>query len=192
MVEDFDARGRSGKRQLSEARILAAARRQFARQGYNQTTIRGIAAAAGVDPTLVMRYFGSKDELFSQVTEDVTPDEPTGSTPGELAESLLTQLTAKLDEEPVAALALLRSMLSQRGAAVSVRKDLSSTARDVSRQITANDPELRTSLVGAISIGVIVARYILRLDGLKEASTERVEELLRPCIHSLVVGTEES
>src|SRR2546421_12192837 len=49
--------------------ILAAARDQFAARGYESATIRGIAAAAGVDPALVHHYFGSKDRLFAAAVE---------------------------------------------------------------------------------------------------------------------------
>src|SRR6266542_4222884 len=45
--------------------ILAAARTQFAERGYENATIRGIAAGAGVDPALVHHYYGSKDQLFA-------------------------------------------------------------------------------------------------------------------------------
>ena len=48
-------------------RIAVAARSLFADLGYERTTFRGIAAAAGVDPALVVHFYGSKDELFRQV-----------------------------------------------------------------------------------------------------------------------------
>ncbi|WUN35063.1 TetR family transcriptional regulator [Kitasatospora sp. NBC_00315] len=49
------------------ADILAAARRAFARHAYADTTIAAIAADAGVSPALVMKYYGSKEHLFTQV-----------------------------------------------------------------------------------------------------------------------------
>ncbi|GLY94879.1 TetR family transcriptional regulator [Actinoplanes sp. NBRC 103695] len=66
---------RAQQRQQTEARILAAARRLFADLGYDRTTIRAVAAAAGVDAGLVMHYFKSKDALFAHAT-DQTPAEP--------------------------------------------------------------------------------------------------------------------
>ncbi len=47
--------------------IAVAARTQFAEQGYERATFRAIAAAAGVDPALVVHFYGSKEELFRQV-----------------------------------------------------------------------------------------------------------------------------
>ena len=54
--------------------ILEAARATFATRGYEQTTIRAVAAQAGIDPSMVMRYFGSKAGLFTAAsTMDLHP-----------------------------------------------------------------------------------------------------------------------
>src|SRR5580692_8670688 len=53
----------------TKAVILSAARERFAAVGYEAATIRAIAADAGIDPSMVMRYFGSKDQLFAAVAE---------------------------------------------------------------------------------------------------------------------------
>lgn len=52
------------KSDRTRAAILAAARRRFAADGYERATIRAIAADAYIDPSMVIRYFGSKDRLF--------------------------------------------------------------------------------------------------------------------------------
>ncbi|HMO42099.1 MAG TPA: TetR family transcriptional regulator [Phenylobacterium sp.] len=51
----------------TRAAILEAARKRFAREGYDQTGLRDVAADAGVDAALISRYFGGKDELFAEV-----------------------------------------------------------------------------------------------------------------------------
>lgn len=53
----------------AQERIRVAARAEFAARGYDKTSVRGIAKAAGVDPALVHHYFGSKDELFAAAIE---------------------------------------------------------------------------------------------------------------------------
>ena len=53
----------------TQADILSAARRRFATEGYEPTTLRAIAADVGVDAALVSRYFGSKQDLFATATE---------------------------------------------------------------------------------------------------------------------------
>src|ERR1700760_3265953 len=71
---------RAEQRRRTEARILAAAAELFVASGYERTTIRAIAQAAGVDAGLVMHYFGSKQELFDRVTHGAqAPVELTGS-----------------------------------------------------------------------------------------------------------------
>ncbi|MFC7639949.1 helix-turn-helix domain-containing protein [Streptosporangium lutulentum] len=60
---------RAERRRHSEQRILEAARALFAERGFERTTIRAVAASAGVDPALVMQYFESKQELFSRAVQ---------------------------------------------------------------------------------------------------------------------------
>lgn len=60
-------KGRDKER--TRALILAAARRSFATRGYAQSGMREIAAAAGITPALVVRYFGSKRKLFVAAIE---------------------------------------------------------------------------------------------------------------------------
>src|ERR1700689_1469841 len=60
---------RAEQRRRTEARILDAAAQAFFSAGYDRTTIRAVASAAGVDAGLVMHYFGSKQELFRRVID---------------------------------------------------------------------------------------------------------------------------
>jgi AcrR family transcriptional regulator len=55
-------------REATRARLLDAARIRFLDQGFDATTVREIAGDAGVDPALVMRYFGTKEGLFAEIT----------------------------------------------------------------------------------------------------------------------------
>lgn len=48
---------------------MTAARERFATEGYERATVRAIAADAGIDPAMVMRYFGSKERLFAAAAE---------------------------------------------------------------------------------------------------------------------------
>ena len=66
------SRGAAGRRPGgpdTRGQILAAARKSFADKGFGGTTIRAVAAEAGVDPALVHHYFGSKDDLFLAALE---------------------------------------------------------------------------------------------------------------------------
>ena len=53
----------------TRADILAAARARFGAEGYERTTLRAIAGDVGVDPALVIRYFGSKQQLFAAAAD---------------------------------------------------------------------------------------------------------------------------
>ena len=53
----------------TKAVILAAAKERFAESGFERATIRAIAADANIDPSMVMRYFGSKDQLFAAAAD---------------------------------------------------------------------------------------------------------------------------
>jgi AcrR family transcriptional regulator len=181
---------RAERRRQTETRILTAARRTFADAGYDRTTIRAIAAAADTDPALVMRYFGSKEALFARVAE-LTPDEPVTGTPDEVAELLLAALSDKLTTEPSAALALLRSALTHPEASRGVREFVTDQQRQTADAIPADDAVLRAGLVGALSLGTVIGRYLLRLDALHTARPDEIAALLRPCFHALVHGPPE-
>ncbi|MGH9064684.1 MAG: hypothetical protein ACRD0L_12060 [Acidimicrobiales bacterium] len=58
----------------------------------------------------------------------------------------------------------------------------------LARAIGGEEARLRTGLVMAAAIGVLVGRYFLELDGLRDASPEEIVALLRPCFRSLGGG----
>src|SRR5438105_14614677 len=86
---------RAEQRRRTEARILDAAAQVFVADGYERTTIRAVASAAGVDAGLAMHYFGSKQELYRRVIEAAPV--PVGSgTPAEAAETMLATVADRL------------------------------------------------------------------------------------------------
>jgi AcrR family transcriptional regulator len=176
---------RARQREHTQERILVAARQLFAQVGYERTTIRSIASAADADPGLVMRYFGSKKELFSRVASMSSEEALTGS-PAQVTEYLLTSLAAKLTEEPAATLAMLRSMLTHPDAADEVRKAANRQERQLAAAIPAQDADARAGIIGAITLGTLIARHLLQLSGLTAASPAQITALLRPCLRSLV------
>jgi AcrR family transcriptional regulator len=178
---------RADQRRDTEARILAAARQAFAEAGYDRATIRAIAAAAGVNPGLVMHYFGSKEDLFRRAASMI-PGAPESETPEDLAEFLLGSLGVKLDSLPLASAAALRSMLTHPEAAEGVRSLIDQQMRQLSSMIQADDAELRASLVGSIIFGVVIGRQLLKLDTLCGASPEAIISLLRPGFQALTAS----
>lgn len=178
---------RADQRRRTEARILATARRLFAELGYDRTTIRGVAGEAGVDAGLVMHYFGSKDKLFARASEPPVVA-ASDAEPGDVTEALLTSLADRLDSEPEASLAVLRSMLTNADAADRYRAAAGPELSRITEGIPAADAELRAGLLSAIVHGVIIERYLLRLGPLADASPEHIVELLRPCFRTLAAA----
>jgi AcrR family transcriptional regulator len=175
---------RAEQRRRTEARILDTSARVFAAEGYERTTIRAVAAAAGVDAGLVMHYFGSKQELFRRVIEAAPVPEVSGA-PGQAAEQILAGVAERLVSEPVASLTLLRSMLTNAEAADAASAGIARYQEQIARAIPADDASLRAAIISAITMGITVSRHLIKADELAGADPARVIELLRPCLLSL-------
>jgi len=183
---------RQERRRQTEQRILNAARALFAEVGYERATIRGVAAAAGVDPALVMQYFGTKQQLFRQAIHaqaiHAEGEQPLQVSPHRLAELLLEAIRFKLGEVDDGSLALIRSMLTHPEAAEQFRDATTRQVREFAAAIAQPDAEVRASLLVAISMGLTIARELLRLEALQEATPEQIVDLLRPTFQSLTAG----
>src|SRR3984957_6084164 len=175
---------RAEQRRRTEARILDAAAQVFAADGYERTTIRAVASAAGVDAGLVMHYFGSKQELFRRVIE-AAPVPELSATPGQAAEQILAGVAGRLVSEPVASLTLLRSMLTNAEAASAASAAITRYQAQIAPAIPADDADLRAAIISAITLGITVSRHLIKSDELADADPEQVIELLRPCVLSL-------
>src|SRR5580704_6683487 len=180
---------RAEQRRRTEARILDAAAQAFLTAGYDRTTIRAVASAAGVDAGLVMHYFGSKRELFRQVI-DAAPVPEVSGTPTEAAEQLLAALAGRLASEPVASLALLRSMLTNPEAASAASAGIARYEAQIAQAIPAGDADLRAAIISAITLGITFSRHLIKSDQLATADPVHVIELLRPCVLSLAARSD--
>ncbi|MEU8083958.1 TetR family transcriptional regulator [Micromonospora sp. NPDC049101] len=187
MTEPSPRLTRAQQRRQTEDSILTAARQMFAELGFERTTIRAVARAAGVDAGLVMHYYGTKDNLFSRAAELPADELPSGGGE-EIVDVLLASLASRLDGEPVASLAVLRSMLTNTDAAERYRAAAEPQLSQIITAIPTEDAELRASLLSAIVHGVIIERYLLRLGRLADASPGRIIELLRPCFQTLATA----
>ena len=182
---------RAEQRRRTEARILDAATEVFFSAGYDRTTIRAVASAAGVDAGLVMHYFGSKRELFRQVI-DAAPVPEVSGTPTEAAEQLLAALAGRLASEPVASLALLRSMLTNPEAASAATAGIARYEAQIAQAIPADDADLRAAIISAITLGITVSRHLIKTGELASADPAQVIRLLRPCMLSLAASPDYS
>jgi AcrR family transcriptional regulator len=175
---------RAEQRRRTEARILDAATQAFFGAGYDRTTIRAVASAAGVDAGLVMHYFGTKQELYRRVI-DAAPVPEVSGTPAEAAEQVLAGLASRLASEPVASLALLRSMLTNPEAATAASDGIARYQAQIAQAIPAADADLRAALITAVTLGITISRHLIKTGELATADPAEVIRLLRPCVLSL-------
>jgi AcrR family transcriptional regulator len=170
--------------------ILAAARAEFGAKGYHQATIRGIAAEAGVDPALVLHYFGSKDDLFAASID--LPLRPSDVADVLLADGLesigrnIAALFFSVWENPDTRnplMAMLRGAFdNQQGAAMMREFFGSALLGRVVPQIGGREAELRASLAVSQLVGVAVLRYVIGFPSLSTVPVEDLVDTLAPRI----------
>ena len=181
---------REERRRRTEAAILDAARALFAEVGFERTTIRAVAGRAGVDPALVMQYYGSKDGLFAASAHWFAErKELASATLEELTAAALTDLLAGMEdpEARCAASAVLRSCLTNESARAVMRDQVMKDKHArIAAAIGGPDAELRAGLLGAVMIGTTIARYLLEIPAVAEASAEDIERVLEPVLKALV------
>jgi AcrR family transcriptional regulator len=189
------AKKRGPRRDGVQAReaILAAAREQFAAQGYGGATMRGIARAAGVDPALVPYYFGSKSGLFVESLR--LPVSPADAIDALLAEGradfgvrLVTRFLEVWDNpvsgEPV--IAVLRSATSQPELMREfIQRQIVPRLAGV---IEGPQAELRATAVASQMLGLALARYVLRLEPIASAPPEEIVGLIGPTVQRYIDG----
>lgn len=159
---------RAQRRRATAARILDAAQVEFGTHG-ERATIRGIARRAGVDPSLVLQHYGSKQALFSLAVRPaavLTADD----VPAHLAEVL----RLRLRELPPETRALMRSMLTSSEAATVMRDYLQERATNLAQAMTGEDADVRAAVVVSSILGVTIARHFLNLAPLTDLSDEQV------------------
>src|SRR4051794_20170185 len=181
---------REERRRRTEACILQAARRLFAEEGFERATIRAVAGRTGVDPALVMQYFGSKEGLFAAAMEGAHGGGTARTAPREeIPPAVLRDALAKFEgtDDREAAVALLRNFLTHPEANRIMRDEvLCSLIRDLAHTIGGDDAELKAALLMSCVAGMSLARYVLELPGLAGADRNDVERLLLPALQAPV------
>jgi len=176
--------------------VLAAAQRQFAELGYDRTTMRSVAAKAGVDQKLVGYFFGSKQRLFVAATTlpfDAAAALPAilGGDPAALGERVARFVVGILEDADAGSriIGLIRAAAAEPEAARMVRdlltRELWARGAELLR---ADQPELRISLVASELIGLIMARYVIGAEPLASLSPEAVVAAIAPALQRLLAG----
>ncbi|MFJ3906661.1 TetR family transcriptional regulator [Streptomyces sp. NPDC090025] len=189
-------RGRPSRTETDDAgpgareRILDAARTQFAERGYDKTSVRGIAKAAGVDPALVHHYFGTKDEVFAAAIE--VSFEPAAIVPAiiggprETIGERLARFFIGIWENPATRaplLAIIRSALTHEAAAKVLRGFvLRRLLERIAADLDVPDPKFRAELAASHMIGIAILRYVIQVEPLASADPETIVAQVAPTL----------
>jgi AcrR family transcriptional regulator len=166
----------------TKAGILAAARLQFGQNGYEKTTIRSVASAAGVDPALVMHYFGNKDGLFGEVSRlDISPPDLSGVAAEDVADVLLPMFVEVWGPEGPF-LPLLRAAASSQQAADALLDVFGRQVAPALADVAVDRPAERAALIGAHLLGIAVARYIICIPPLVVMDDKALADWLKPVL----------
>jgi AcrR family transcriptional regulator len=197
MTASEDNRGRRGRSRnaaLTRQEILRAAQMHFTRYGYDGVGVRDIAATVGVNAALVIRYFGSKEELFAESVADAFEfpfDEVLNdhSKVGELlARGILEKEEEVGEDEFDPLLVLLRSAANARAAGI-LREVLDEQfIQPLARRLGGEDAELRAALIAAYMLGLAFMRLVMRSGPLAAGETERLIAFVAPVLQSYVDG----
>jgi AcrR family transcriptional regulator len=190
-------RGRRPGINTTRQAILDAARTRFASDGFAATTIRRVAADAGVNPSLVMQFFTSKEELFAAVmsispkslarisTVFDGPDEHLGERV--VRAHLEVWEGAPEDSEPL--MAMLRGAIGNEQAGSQLREFIQARLLDAMGAEGGNAPDaaLRAGLASSMLVGIVVGRRLVGVPILAEADTETLVAMVAPAIQSVLV-----
>jgi AcrR family transcriptional regulator len=187
----------------TRAAILAAARRHFSREGYERATIRAIAADARIDPSMVIRYFGSKQQLFAAAADiDLRLPHLPGYPRSRLGATLMAHflrrwegglahpvestapgagsaVDARADE---ALLVLLRAAVTNEAAAERMRTILHQQVAVAVASVAPDAPEARAGMVATQVLGLALCRYVLRLPSITDLEADTLVARFGPTL----------
>lgn len=180
--------------------ILEAARGLFLEQGYDATSIRAVALAAGVDPALVHHYFDDKADLFAASIEaPIRPDRivrlALDGPREKIGETLVTLVLTALENESAqrTIIGLMRTALGHDFAAAMLRQFLvrevfHRIASEISKDRPGEDGDLRANLAATQIVGLVMVRYGVRAEPLASASVAEVADRVGPVIQWHLLG----
>lgn len=175
---------------------MEEARRQFGERGYRDVTLRGVAQGAGVDPKLVLHYFGSKQGLFRECVQLPVPPElilgrvfsaPREEMPDRAADLILSVLDDPRVRESF--LANLRAAASEPEAAAVIRERLTTLLLlPIAERLGGDRPALRASMTATQLVGLAMARHVIGLEPVVTASSDQLRAAILPVVRHYLLG----
>lgn len=192
MPDHPDPPDKPSKSDRTRSAILEAAQRLFAERGYDGTTIRDVAAEAAIDPAMVIRYFGSKDELFiraAAIELELPALHKVART--SIGEALVRHFLG-VWEGPQAnngMAVLLRSAASNDLSAGKMREVFAAQVLPALARVgTRATVGRRAGLVASQLLGLALCRYVLKLPAIAEMTVEELVRQVAPTIQRYAVG----
>jgi AcrR family transcriptional regulator len=188
--------GRWRTGQQNKQRIVEVAREHF-KHGYEQATVRGIAADAGVDVAMVYYFFGNKEGLFTAAVIDI-PEHPLHQLPSlldagrdEIGARLVRRFLERWDEgdtfEPL--LTVWRSAAAQPLARKLLHDTLAGpVAERVAAEFGVDDAVLRVEMVASHLMGLAFARYQLRIEPIASVGVDELVAWIGPTMQRYLTG----
>ena len=188
--------GRPAGNSNTRDRILASARELFARNGISNTSIRAVAAAAGVDSALVHHYYGTKEQLFAAaVRVPINPMDvigPLREVPVDELGYKIPSILLPLWDSDIGAgfIATLRSVLA--GSEVNLFRTFIQDIITVEVGSRIDNPPgsgvIRIQFAASQLVGVLMARYILELEPFKTLPVEQIAQTIAPNVQRYLTG----
>jgi AcrR family transcriptional regulator len=179
-----EAPGAPRRSDATRAAILEAARERFAADGYERATIRAIARDAGIDPSMVMRYYGNKEGLFAAASEFDLRLPELGALPARHAGAVLVTHFLDRWEQDEVLTALLRAAVTNEAAAERARAIFRDQVGPVALALCPDPAEAprRAALIASQILGMAMARYVLRFPPAVEMTRDEVVSWLAPTV----------
>ncbi len=171
----------------TRAGILRAAQIRFAADGYDKATIRAIAADANIDPSMVMRYYGSKRELFAAAVDiDLQLPDLSAIAKRRLGSTLVAHFLWRWEggQDDDALLMLLRSAATDESAADRLRATFRDQLVPLVQTLVGDPAEAaeRAGLIATQMLGLALCRHILRLPPVTALDSDTLVARLGPTV----------
>lgn len=191
MAEERSMKPEDVKRVLQDT-----ARALYVRQGYLKTTLKTVASVAGLELDLVKRYYANREDLFVAALR--LPFDPANAITQMLKPAVeglaerFVRLMLQMFSEPETRELLAMMMRDGAGAAevaATLREFLETVVVDrLAAVIGVADARMRVALATSYIMGVVVSRYVMRMEPLASASEEKVVRLLVPTVQNALTG----
>jgi AcrR family transcriptional regulator len=193
--EQSTARGRRPGAPDTRAEILSSARSLFAARGFPGTSVRAVAAGAGVDPALVHHYFGTKDDLFVAALE--LPVDPRvalapvfeGGVDG-AGERLLRVFLSVWDDESarLPLLGLVRGAVDPQGARLLRDGLFGVVLGPIGPALGLDRPRERIAFLASQMVGLVMLRYVLEVEPLASMDADLLVATYAPTLQRYLDG----